>query len=353
MLNQTLLEWYYSDHRQLPWRENHDPYRIWLSEIMLQQTQVITVIDYFNRFVARYPDVYALANADEADVMKLWEGLGYYSRARNLMKCARQVAFDHEGDFPQTPEALQKLAGIGPYTAGAIASIAFNKQVPAVDGNVMRVFSRVNTIGDDIGNPKNRKRFEEAVMDHMPQDARHFNQALMELGARICTPKAPSCDTCPINSFCQAFKAGNPTDYPVKLKKVKPKHLYVMMAVIKVNDTYCLMKQTERNLLRDLWHFPLMEFENDSEQSIEALEVFIEETFDYKVTYKETLGGVKHIYTHLVWHVTPIVFEASDISLVDYPMVTFATREEMEALALPTVMKKVLSQMSQSGPNSD
>ena len=193
-----LLDWYHINHRKLPWRDQFDPYKIWLSEIMLQQTQVTTVIDYFNRFVKTYPTVQDLALADEDSVLKLWEGLGYYSRARRLIPCAKMVVELFDGEFPKDYKKIIKLPGVGSYTAGAVLSIAYNIKLPAVDGNVMRVYSRLFNMDADISDAKSKKIFEEKVFDTLPEDRRHYNQALMELGATICTPKSPKCMACPI-----------------------------------------------------------------------------------------------------------------------------------------------------------
>jgi len=180
-MSKALLDWYDLVKRELPWREDTVPYKVWISEIMLQQTQVVTVVDYFNRFIAKYPDVIALSKADESDVFKLWEGLGYYSRAKNLIRCAQIIADDHKGVFPSTVEGLQKLPGIGPYTAGAIASIAFNESVPAIDGNVLRVISRLYLIDLPINQAKHMDVFKEQTMHLMTERPGDFNQALMEL----------------------------------------------------------------------------------------------------------------------------------------------------------------------------
>lgn len=346
---EELLAWYFEHKRQMPWRETHEPYAIWLSEIMLQQTQVVTVIDYFNRFIEKYPDVFSLAQAHEEDVMKLWEGLGYYSRARNLMKCARQVVDLYEGVFPQDLKRLKQLAGIGPYTAGAIASIAFNQPVPAVDGNVMRVFSRVERIAADISNTKSKQVFETTVMEYMPEDARHFNQALMELGARICTPKSPTCHQCPVQKFCKGHEMGDYLKYPVKLKKVKQKHVYVAMAIVESEGQYCVVKQTDRNLLRDLWTFPFVEsYEEKTVASLgNLLENALKENLAMDVQVKDVLSEIKHVYTHLIWHVIPMIFEAETFPEVEYPLTQYVDKEGLEALALPTVVKKVLLRLEE------
>ncbi|MFQ7057035.1 MAG: A/G-specific adenine glycosylase [Turicibacter sanguinis] len=212
-----LIDWYYIVKRDLPWRINRDPYRILVSEIMLQQTQVVTVIPYYERFMKLFPTTKELAEADEQTLLKAWEGLGYYSRARNLQESAKMI--EAMGGFPTTHEEILKLKGVGPYTAGAVSSIAFGIPAPAVDGNVFRVMSRVCCIFEDIAKPKTRKVFESVVTDVIShEDPSAFNQGLMELGATICTPKSPKCLECPVQKHCQAFKQGIDDLLPVKTK---------------------------------------------------------------------------------------------------------------------------------------
>jgi A/G-specific adenine glycosylase len=222
--SRELLAWYRSGNRDLPWRRSRDPYFIWVSEIMLQQTRVDTVIPYFNRFVERFPTVRDLAEAPEEDVLKLWEGLGYYSRARNLQAAAREVTERYGGKIPDDKEAVSGLKGVGPYTAGAILSIAFNRPEPAVDGNVMRVLSRYFCIDEDIARPATRIRMEGLARELIPEGAAgDFNQALMELGALVCTPRSPHCLICPVMEHCAGRIAGREEELPVKSKAKPPK----------------------------------------------------------------------------------------------------------------------------------
>lgn len=217
-----LVDWYKMNQRDLPWRADQDPYKVWVSEIMLQQTRVDTVIPYFNRFLGLFPTLEALAEADEEKVLKAWEGLGYYSRVRNLQTAVKEVAEQYGGRVPDTPEDISKLKGVGPYTAGAILSIAYGVPEPAVDGNVMRVLSRILLIEEDIGKAKSRTLFEKAVRELISkEDPSSFNQALMELGALICTPKSPACLICPVHEHCRAFEQGRQRELPVKEKKQK------------------------------------------------------------------------------------------------------------------------------------
>jgi len=220
----ALIEWYLEEKRNLPWRQTSDPYKIWVSEIMLQQTRVDTVIPYYNRFIDAFPSMGELANADEEKLLKQWEGLGYYSRARNLQAGVREVVENYNSVVPQTREEISTLKGVGPYTAGAILSIAYGRPEHAVDGNVMRVLSRVLLIKEDIAKPKTRKIFEQAVSEIIDvQDPSSFNQGLMELGAVICTPTSPKCLLCPVRENCSAFYAGEQNDLPIKTKNKKNK----------------------------------------------------------------------------------------------------------------------------------
>jgi len=254
-----LLEWYFLNARDLPWRESHDPYRIWLSEVMLQQTQVVTVIGYFLRFVARFPTVQALASAEEDEVFKLWEGLGYYSRARRLIPCARAVVAQHGGVFPGSLEEMLKLPGVGPYTAGAVLSIAYNQRIPAVDGNVLRVASRWYAYDTDIRLPLAHKAIETRLMAEMPEDARHFNQALMELGACVCTPKNPACDRCPVAEECEALRLGLVEVLPFKSKAKAKVESEKVVAYVTCGELVLIEKRAPDVLLGSLWGFPVMD----------------------------------------------------------------------------------------------
>lgn len=256
-----LLEWYHQQKRDLPWRRHRNPYYIWVSEIMLQQTRVDTVIPYFHRFIERFPTVEALADAPEEEVLKCWEGLGYYSRARNLQHAAKQVKDQYDGNVPNDREAVFGLKGVGPYTAGAILSIAFNRPEPAVDGNVMRVLSRYFLIEDDIAKGPTRISMERLAAELIPEgEASHFNQALMELGALVCTPKSPRCLTCPVMEHCAARIAGCETSLPVKTKAKPPRPEERLAALIEGRGAHAgrvLIRQRPMSgLLARMWELP-------------------------------------------------------------------------------------------------
>ncbi|WP_127540763.1 A/G-specific adenine glycosylase [Paenibacillus illinoisensis] len=257
----NLLDWYMINRRDLPWRRHNNPYFTWVSEIMLQQTRVDTVIPYFNRFIANFPTVQALAEAAEEDVLKNWEGLGYYSRARNLQAAAQQVMELHGGEMPQDKQAVFALKGVGPYTAGAILSIAFNQPQPAVDGNVMRVLSRYFLIDEDIMKGSTRVLMEELAGELIPEGrARDFNQALMELGALVCTPKAPHCLTCPVMEQCSGRIAGRELTLPVKTKAKPPRPEQRLVALVEGRGEHrgqvLVRQRPATGLLARMWELP-------------------------------------------------------------------------------------------------
>lgn len=296
----NLLEWYEENKRDLPWRRTDDPYKIWVSEIMLQQTQVDTVIPYFYRFIEQFPTVYDLASAKEEEVLKAWEGLGYYSRARNLQHAVREVVSEYDGQVPDNPAELGKLKGVGPYTRGAILSIAFHQAEPAVDGNVMRVFSRVFNIKDDISLGRTRKKFETLTKDLIPEhDPSSFNQAVMELGALVCTPRTPMCMLCPVNEYCEAFNEGVQEQLPVKAKKAKQKKEFYLAVLIKDQRGHIIVEQRPgTGLLANLWQFPMIP---EKFKEPEQAEQWLYKEYGLEVTLKKKRGKLKHVFTHIIW----------------------------------------------------
>lgn len=307
--SRELLAWYRSGNRDLPWRRSRDPYFIWVSEIMLQQTRVDTVIPYFNRFVERFPTVRDLAEAPEEDVLKLWEGLGYYSRARNLQAAAREVAERYGGKIPDDKEAVSGLKGVGPYTAGAILSIAFNRPEPAVDGNVMRVLSRYFCIDEDIARPATRTRMEGLVRELIPEGAAgDFNQALMELGALVCTPRSPHCLICPVMEHCAGRIAGREEELPVKSKAKPPKPQHRLAVLARRADGRVLARQRPaQGLLARLWELPHVEAPGaDVWGSAEQGPRWLAETLALEgvsVEPKQHVGDAEHVFSHLHWYV--------------------------------------------------
>ena len=319
---QKLLAWYDENKRDLPWRRSKNPYHIWVSEIMLQQTRVDTVIPYYERFLDWFPTVESLANAPEERLLKAWEGLGYYSRVRNMQTAAQQIMNEFEGKFPSTYEGISSLKGIGPYTAGAISSIAFNLPQPAVDGNVMRVLARLFEVNHDIGNPSNRKIFQammEVLID--PDRPGDFNQALMDLGSDIEAPVNPRPEESPVKDFSAAYQHGTMERYPIKAPKKKPIPIYLKALVVQNSQGQFLLEKNEsEKLLAGFWHFPLIEVDEFSDQT-QDLNLFsqvaepiielgpspqesFEQDYDLEVDWQDLrFEEVKHIFSHRKWHI--------------------------------------------------
>lgn len=261
----SLIQWYLQNKRDLPWRETTNPFIIWLSEIILQQTRVAQGLPYFVRFTAAFPTVFDLANADEEEVLKLWQGLGYYTRARNLHKTAKQIAFEYQGEFPKNYTELLKLKGIGKYTAAAIASFAYRENVPVVDGNVFRVLSRYFDIETDITSTDGQNEFRQLAMQLLPKgNANIFNQAIMEFGALQCVPKNPNCTICVFNDSCLALQKKKVAQLPVKIKKLKVTRRYFNYLVFTDEKNHTIIsKKTAKGIWQNLYEFPLLETENE------------------------------------------------------------------------------------------
>lgn len=293
-----LLAWYGQSAALLPWRGTRDIYRVWLSEILLQQTQIETVIPYYERFLARYPDVFALASAPLDDILKLWEGLGYYSRARHLHKTAQRIVQQAGGNWPKTAAELQTLPGIGPYTAGAIASIVYQEPVPVVDGNVIRVLSRILDIEEDITRPDVKTRLWQIAADWVPsENPGDYNQALMELGQKICRPRSPHCEACPVASLCLARSRGTQSARPVKTKKAPSPHYDVAAGIIWRDDQLLIAQRPTEGLLGGLWEFPGGKRE-DGETLQMCLRRELREELAIEVEVGDLFIKVKHAFTH-------------------------------------------------------
>jgi A/G-specific adenine glycosylase len=293
-----LLAWYAKNKRDLPWRDQPDAYAVWVSEIMLQQTRVETVIPYFERWMARFPTITDLASASQQQVLAAWEGLGYYSRARNLHKAAQIVREEYSGSLPADLQALRSLPGIGPYTAGAIASIAFGLDEPVVDGNIRRLFARIFDVQDPLGSSAAERRFWDLAQDLLPSTmAGEFNQALMDLGATVCMPHEPHCPACPLKDFCQAYERGLQAARPVKKQKHQIPHYLVAAAVIEDSNSYLIVRRPEEGLLGGLWEFPGGKVQA-GESLGEGLKREIAEELGVEVRVGESCGVYEHAYTH-------------------------------------------------------
>ena len=322
-----LLHWYDYNRRILPWRENPKPYYVWVSEIMLQQTRVEAVKGYFDRFLTALPTIQDLAEAPEDTLLKLWEGLGYYNRVRNMQKAAQVVVQEYGGELPAEYEALKKLPGIGSYTAGAIASIAFQIPEPAVDGNVLRVMKRVSGSFDDITKASVKKELEDDIRAVMPKDRPgDYNQALMELGAMVCIPNGkPLCETCPLMHLCRAFKEEKQDLIPVKPAKKERRIEERAVLLIQCGEHFVLHKRAKKGLLAGLWELPnfLTEVEKQEESlhPSEQISKKIETLFQEKgvTVHCQSLKKAKHIFSHIEWHMTGYCVMIEEISKQTLP----------------------------------
>lgn len=333
---QALLAWFNEEQRDLPWRQTNNPYYIWVSEVMLQQTRVDTVIPYYNRFIEKFPTMKTLAEAEENELLKMWEGLGYYSRARNLQAGVREVLTTYNGVIPDNRKAISTLKGVGPYTAGAILSIAYNVPEHAVDGNVMRVLSRILLIEEDIAKPATRKIFEQVVMDLIDeQNPSAFNQGLMELGATICTPH-PRCLLCPVRDFCSAFEAGKQEELPIKTKKTKMRIEEVASFALRTsNGQWVLQQRPAKGLLANLWEFPMVEL-----TGTEGVLAQFERTYDVSLLQMKKIDSFKHVFSHITWQLTGYVAVVSEETSLPKEFQLF-TADEVERLPKPVPVLKL------------
>ncbi|NLX82865.1 MAG: A/G-specific adenine glycosylase [Clostridiales bacterium] len=335
-ITSRLLAWYDAHQRVFPFRGTKDPYRIWLSEIMLQQTRTETVGPYYERFLRLFPDVHILAKAPIEQVLKAWEGLGYYTRARNLHKTAGIIVKDHGGVFPSTAQGLQKLPGIGPYAAAAIASIAYGEPVPAMDGNLYRVISRLFLYMQDTGTARAKKELQALGLSLMPHThAGDMNQALMDLGATICLPGTPDCDKCPLSEDCAAFKAGNPASLPMMKAKKPPKQVPVSVVLL-VCDGHVLLLKREKALLKGMYLFVLSEGEDSLMAAEKAAKKYAKDCCDVQV-----LGTARHVFTHQVWNMTIYLARARSCAPVKNGV--WASCSQLDALPVPVAMNAALS----------
>lgn len=341
-MQKELCKWYTVHARILPWRQTRDPYLIWVSEIMLQQTQVNTVIPYYLKFIAQFSCVEQLAKASDEQLILYWQGLGYYQRARNLRKGAQQVVAQFDSKLPSDLDLLLSLSGIGPYTAGAIASIAFGIKAPAVDGNVFRVMSRYLGIDLDISMSTTRKYFEDIVIAYLKDcDPSIFNQALMELGATVCTKQLTKCDVCPISDTCYAFKHQVVKDYPKKTKKIKQKSYTYGCALIISQEGLLISKNDER-LLEGFWHLPQVDCESER---------YFKEWLEDKYGIADEpcqLVNQNHLFTHQKWMMSGYVYYVSsnDIKLLDDDM--WYSSKDIDTCLIALAHKKLIAKVKKN-----
>lgn len=334
-LGRQLVQWYQNNARALPWREDPSPYKTWISEIMLQQTRVEAVIPYFLRFIEELPDVFSLARVDDDLLHKLWEGLGYYSRCRNLKKAARILVDSHGGKIPDSYEMLISLPGIGPYTAGAIASISFEQPYPAVDGNVLRVMTRLYGIEEDVAKTDVKKKVAQLALDMMPLDEPgKFNQALMELGATVCIPSSePRCDMCPWSARCVCKRDDLAARIPKKIKKKKRRQEKITVLVLVCGNLVLLRKRSGEGLLKDLWEFP-NEIGHLTQENAESwLKSKGMERFS-----ASPIGKAKHLFTHVEWDMEGYLIETDQP--IPIAQCQWVTIEDLQhRFALPSAFK--------------
>ena len=328
-LSKALLEWYQNHARVLPWRSDATPYHVLLSEIMLQQTRVDTVVPYYLRFIDRFPTFRDLAEADEAEVLLLWQGLGYYSRARNLHRAAKEVVSTYGGDLPRDKDSLLHLSGVGPYVSSAVRAIAFNEKDAAVDGNLIRVYARLNAAAVDVTSAKTKTACGEYFLAHMEQPS-SFNQALMDLGELICLPHGvPLCDKCPLKQWCKAFQQGNPLDYPPPKKKNEVRQVRLSVLLVTPKAGYvAIHKRPDNGLLAGLYEFPNVEGKftlSALRQRFPSLEKI------------QKVGVEKHRFSHILWTMDVYRCEGDMPNVIVVPM-----REVRQKYSLPTAFAKLL-----------
>jgi A/G-specific adenine glycosylase len=346
---QDLVNWYHDSHRSLPWRETKNSYYIWIAEIMLQQTQVKTVNQYFSRFIERFPTVENLASASVEEVLKYWEGLGYYNRAIKLHQTAQIVKNEFQGRFPDNYQQLLNLPGIGPYTAGAIASFAFNLPETAIDGNVSRVVSRIFLITADNSKAGTKQKIRQFVLKIMPREKIGiFNQALMELGATICTPRRPECFGCPVYYNCKAFLRKKQEVIPILGKKAKPKKISMEIALLLKKNKILLIKRPSRGLLANMWALPATEVEKGNPGGY-SIQNILENFYQIKIHQKPVLiGEVNHAFTHRIWLMKLYRFSSFSDGNFASLKEKWVSISQLSDYAVPTAFKKVFSLLSSS-----
>ncbi len=340
----ALLDWYEKNKRDLPWRKSNNPYYILLSEFILQQTRVNQGLKYYLKFIGRYSTIQDLANADINEIMRMWQGLGYYSRAKNLSATCREIVFDRNGEFPNSYSELKKLKGVGDYTAAAIASIAFNEAVPVIDGNVHRVLSRYYAESNPIITAKGKKIFRELADEILDKKfpGKH-NQAIMELGSLVCTPVSPNCQGCPLNNSCQAFIKSSYSCYPVKKEKQKSRNRYFFFYIYKVYGKTIIHQRTGKDIWNGLYQFPLFESEKPIENGIfplSRLNTPSGKSVDYNITYVSS--PIKHILSHQTIYATFIHIETDIKEIIINNNWLLIDIEQLDNYALPRLITRYL-----------
>ncbi len=341
---EPLLDWYQKNKRSLAWRKDKNPYHIWVSEIMLQQTRVEAVKKYYQRFMETLPNLENLAYVEEDELLKLWEGLGYYSRARNLKKAAIEIMENYGGEFPETYEELLHLQGIGPYTAGAISSIAFNQKTPAIDGNVIRVMLRLKNSRRSPDDALLKKELFKELSEIMPNQAGDFNQALMDLGATICIPNTyPNCEICPLKQYCRAYADHNALNIPVAKKKITKKKEQYTIIILKNKEHIAIRKRATDGLLANLYEF----YTVSGKMSLPKLKKFLTEQGILYTKVKQ-LGEAKHIFTHKIWHMYGYLVE-TERQIQGFEWVEI--KDIFQKYSIPTAFSKYKEQIIEHKEN--
>lgn len=350
-INATLLPWYARHGRKLPWRGETDAYKIWVSEIMLQQTRVETVIPYYTRWLERFPTLTALASARQQEVLHIWEGLGYYSRGRNLHRAAREVLAKHGGNLPASVEELRRLPGIGDYTAAAIASIAFGRDAAALDGNIRRVLARLFDLQSELKSPEFGRQVRELANALLPPGrAGDHNQALMDLGATLCTPRAPACDCCPLMDFCLARQRGVQEQRPVRTKRPPVPKYTVTAAVIRRDGRLLLARRPQQGLLGGLWEFPGGKVEG-RESLPTCLQRELREELGVEVTVGEELGVFRHAYTHyrVRLHAFACTLDRGEPQPIQPSALAWVATQELDGYPMGKIDRQIARLLQQPG----
>ena len=350
-ISSRLLSWYRQNQRTLPWRGRPDPYAVWVSEIMLQQTRVEAVLAYFERWMQRFPDIHSLASASQEEVLALWEGLGYYARARSLHRAAQQVVAEYGGHVPQSLERLRALPGVGRYTAGAIASIAFQQDEPTLDGNIRRVLARLSNVDIPARSPAGEKYLWQLAAEHLPPgQAGDYNQAWMDLGSDICTPRQPACSRCPLSDFCQARQLGVQEARPVLPERKATPHYTVTAAVIERDSLFLLARRPENGLLGGLWEFPGGKTQ-PGETLPECLKREIREELGVEIEVGLAYGVYRHAFTHfkITLHAFLCRLSIGEPQALEASALCWAAPHELDTYPMGKVDRQIAARLQTAG----
>lgn len=355
-LQEKLINWFSLTKRKLPWRQTYDPYAVWISEIMLQQTQMERGVVYFNRWLERFPDVQSVAEASEQEILKLWEGLGYYARARNLHRAAKHIVNDHDGLLPCDPDLLKTLPGIGPYTAAAISSIACNTDIPVVDANVLRLFARLFDIDKPVKEAGTRKLIEELAWKILPKGhARRFNQALMDFGGLLCTPKTPQCIKCPVQEHCLAFRNGTVSERPVSVKRARTILIEMATGMLENEGLLFIQQRNNDDIWGGLWEFPGGTLETGETPEQAVVREYLEET-GFSVSICRKLTTVTHFHTKykVILHCFGCTLDGDNLKpeLTAAQQYKWIVPEDLDQYGFPAGHRKLFEYLAKKSPKA-